>query len=97
MKNESINEAIARIAINELNLKLTSKVKFIGVFEHFYEDSIFNNVSSHYVNLGYEYKLHDNELDNLPKEQHTEYRWFGFNELMQSSQVHRYVKDYFRK
>jgi colanic acid biosynthesis protein WcaH len=95
MKNESIDQAINRISMNELNIKLTSEPKFIGVFEHFYHDSIFNNVSAHYVNLAYEYKLSD--IDNLPMEQHSEYKWFRIDLLEQSSQVHKYVKKYFRK
>jgi len=69
-KNESIDNAMARVALNELNLRLKYKPKFIGVFEHFYDDSIYKDVSTHYVNLAYEYEV--KEVLDLPTEQHTE-------------------------
>ena len=93
-KNESIDSAMAHIAKNELNIELKYIPKFIGVFEHFYDDSIYKVVSTHYVNLAYEYEV--KEVLNLPTEQHDEYRWFTIDELLQSEQVHKYVKDYFR-
>ena len=43
------------IAKNELNVELKSIPKFIGVFEHFYDDSNYRDVSTHSVNLAYEY------------------------------------------
>ena len=93
-KNETIDSAMARIAKNELNVELKYIPKFIGVFEHFYDDSIYENVSTHYVNLAYEYEV--KEVLNLPTEQHNEYQWFSIDELLESKQVHKYVKDYFR-
>ena len=93
-KNEAIANAMARIAKNELNIELKYIPKFIGVFEHFYDDSIYEDVSTHYVNLAYEYEV--KEISDLPTEQHSEYRWFTIDELLQSVQVHKYTKDYFR-
>jgi len=93
-KNETINSAMGRIAKNELNIELTTTPKFIGVFEHFYDESMYENVSTHYVNLAYEYEVEG--VPNLPTEQHSEYQWFGVEELLNSDQVHLYVKDYFR-
>ena len=93
-KNEAIANAMARIAKNELNIELKYIPKFIGVFEHFYDDSIYKDVSTHYVNLAYEYEV--KEVLNLPTEQHNEYQWFSIDELLESKQVHKYVKDYFR-
>ena len=93
-KNETIDNAMTRIFQNELNIELQSKPKFIGVFEHFYNDSIYEDVSTHYVNLAYEYEAE--EIPNLPTEQHDEYKWFTIDELLQSEQVHKYTKDYFR-
>ena len=43
--------------------------------------------------LGYELEL--SELSELPKEQHNDYRWFSVEELLESAEVHGYVKDYF--
>jgi len=93
-KNETIDSAMARIALDELNIDLTSTPEFVGVFEHFYDDSMFEDVSTHYVNLAYEYEVE--EIQDLPTEQHSEYRWFTIDELLESKQVHKYTKDYFR-
>jgi colanic acid biosynthesis protein WcaH len=93
-KNETINNAMTRIALNELNIDLQSVPKFIGVFEHFYDDSIYENVSIHYVNIAYEYEVE--EIPDLPTEQHSEYKWFAIDDLLESKQVHKYVKGYFR-
>ena len=93
-KNESIGNAMARIALNELNIELKSIPKFIGVFEHFYDDSIYKDVSTHYVDIAYEYEV--KEIPDLPTEQHSEYKWFTIDELLESKQVHKYTKDYFR-
>ena len=93
-KNETIKGAMVRIAKNELNIEIKSTPKFIGVFEHFYDDSIYDNVSTHYVNLAYEYEV-VGPL-NPPTEQHNEYKWYAIDELLENEQVHRYVKNYFR-
>ena len=93
-KNESIDNAMARVALNELNIDLKSTPEFIGLFEHFYDDSMYENVSTHYVNIAYEYEME--ETPDLPTEQHSEYQWFTVDELLNSDQVHKYTKDYFR-
>lgn len=93
-KNESINDAIIRVALKELNTNIKSTPKLIGVFEHFYDDSIYENLSTHYVNIAYEYEMED--IPYLPKEQHSEYEWFTVDELLNSNQVHQYTKNYFR-
>jgi len=93
-KNETINSAMMRIASNELNISLKLTPSFIGVFEHFYDDSIYEDVSTHYVNLAYEVEIE--ETLNLPNEQHNEYQWLTIDELLESKQVHKHVKDYFK-
>lgn len=93
LKSETIQNAIKRIAKDELSVNLESKPYFIGVFEHLYDDSIFEKTSTHYVNLAYEVTI-KNSID-FPTEQHSEYKWFLIEELMHSNEVHTYVKDYF--
>jgi len=93
LKNEMINSAIRRIAKTELGVEPSSAPRFIGVFEHLYDDGIFDHVSTHYLNLGYEVEI--SGLKELPDDQHDDYRWFGIEELMQRDDVHGYVKDYF--
>jgi len=103
-KNESIQQAMSRLAQTELNIELffsisprgvKSTPKFVGVFEHFYGDGIYENISTHYINLAYEFNV-DDEMLNLPTDQHNEYQWFSIKELLKSKQVHKYVKGYFR-
>jgi colanic acid biosynthesis protein WcaH len=93
-KNETIDSAMMRIAKTELNIELKLIPRFIGVFEHFYDDSIYQNISTHYVNLAYEIEIE--ETPNLPTEQHNEYQWLTIDELLRSKQVHKHVKDYFK-
>jgi len=94
-KNETFKDAQKRIANDELGIEFNKELKFIGVFEHFYDDSIFDGISTHYVNHGYLLEL-DKEIDDIPKDQHSSYKWFTIQELLQSNEVHKYVKDYFK-
>ena len=94
-KNEKLKNAIIRIAKEELGLILEKSPEFVGIFEHFYKDSIFANVSTHYINLAYKCKI--KTIENLPKEQHELYKLFEVEELISSNMVHKYVKDYFKK
>tara|TARA_Y100001958_G_C20735330_1_gene226421 strand:+ start:65 stop:499 length:435 start_codon:yes stop_codon:yes gene_type:complete len=93
-KNEKIKEAIERLMNEELNCKLDREPKFIGVFEHFYNDSIFNGISTHYVNIAFQ--LDNFSPQNLTLKQHDKYKWFTLEELMKDTSVHDYVKNYFR-
>jgi len=93
-KNETIDNAMIRIAKIELNIELNSTPRFVGVFEHFYDDSVYEDVSTHYVNLAYEIEIE--ETLSLPSEQHNEYQWLTIDELLESKQVHKHVKDYFK-
>lgn len=94
-ENESLTDVQKRIAKDELGIELTKEVEFIGVFEHFYDDGIFDDISTYYVNHGHFLQL-DKEITKLPQKQHNEYRWFTIEELMNSNEVHKYVKDYFK-
>jgi colanic acid biosynthesis protein WcaH len=94
-KNETIKDATFRIAKEELGIKLENELRFIGVFEHFYSDGIYDNIDTHYVNLGY--LLEIDKLKDLPKIQHSEYIYFAKEEILSSDKVHKYVKDYFKR
>ena len=76
-KNETINEAKKRVLKDEIGLNIEDfNPKFIGVFEHFYNDSfVDDNISTHYVNLAYEIEV--SYLQALPKAQHKEYIWLS--------------------
>jgi colanic acid biosynthesis protein WcaH len=94
-KNEKLEDAKKRILKDEVGLDLENfNPIFLGVFEHFYEDSFVNdNISTHYVNLAYEINV--SYIQDLPKAQHNSYSWLSLDELLNSNEVHKYVKDYF--
>ncbi len=98
-KNETIKDAQKRIFNNETGLELSNNLKFLGAFEHFYNDSFVDDtISTHYVNLCYEVALANAQkidLEKLPKEQHNSYLWLTKEELLLSDEVNKYVKDYF--
>jgi len=97
-KNESLSSALYRIAQDEVGIELTSTPSFVGVFEHFYKDAVFNAASTHYVNIAYQYIVEDNlVLSELPCDQHSEYRWMSIDSLLNDQSVHQNVKNYFSK
>jgi len=96
LKNESLGAAFSRLCELELGLsRALSEAKALGVFEHFYSDSVFgSDLSTHYVVLAYQLDVAINELE-LPLAQHSEYVWKCEEELLQDRNVHQYSKDYF--
>ena len=94
-KNELIENAKKRILKEEIGYELEyEKLKFLGVFEHFYTDSIFgDDISTHYINLVYELQV--NNLKEILKTQHSEYIWLTQEEIIVRDDVHKYVKKYF--
>ncbi len=96
-KNEKIEDAIKRLSKKEFNQEVTlDLLKFHGIYEHFYENSFVDkNISTHYVVLVYELKLQQN-LD-LPEDEHDEYNYFSKEEILNSSYIHTYVKNYFKE
>lgn len=97
-KDERLENAFRRLVEVELSAKAEfDKASFIGPYQHFYPDNFSgDNFSTHYVVLGYELTL-DIELNDLPADQHQDYRWFTVEELLASEQVHQHTKDYFLK
>jgi len=94
-KNELIENAKKRILKEEIGYELEyEKLKFLGVFEHFYTDSVFgDDISTHYINLVYELQV--NNLKEILKTQHSEYIWLTQEEIIVRDDVHKYVKKYF--
>jgi colanic acid biosynthesis protein WcaH len=98
-KNESLDEAFMRIALEELSLKIyRNDAKLLGVFEHFYQDSQYGlnlkDSSTHYVVLGYQLIVENKKLTELPQTQHIDYEWWDIKALIESKAVHQYVKNY---
>ena len=71
--------------------------RFLGVYEHFYENSFYDeNISTHYVVLGYEVK-HDFSMNILPETQHNLYKIVPVKTLLKDAEVHSNVKLYFKE
>lgn len=96
-KNESLDDAFVRLVKEELGIKsgLTrADAKFLGIFEHFYNDCVFNSeISTHYIVLAYELSV-DN-LNFLTFKQHSKYRWLEENLLMRNKEVNEFTVKYF--
>lgn len=95
-KDESFEEAFRRISLEELGVQLTlAAAEFCGVYEHFYDDN-FSGVefSTHYVVHAYKLTLNPEVLD-LPQIQHSAYKWFCIDSLLNSYAVHQFTKNYF--
>jgi len=98
-KEESLSEALERISYKEICVKFKkSRAKFIGLYEHFYNDNIFNdpNISTHYIVIAVMIKLLSSEKI-MPDEQNENFIFMTKKELLNSNKVHKYTKNYFCK
>jgi colanic acid biosynthesis protein WcaH len=95
LKDEPIHRAFTRLVNDELGIAVTfNNATFNGVYEHFYDDYVFgDDVTTHYVVLGYEITI-DKALSELPKAQHSQYKWFSKEELLNAENVHKHSKWY---
>ena len=94
-KNENFQDAFARIAYTELGLNLNYKdFNLMGVWDHFYNESLFDNVSTHYVNLPHVSKVNENLEIKLDK-QHSEFDWKPLESILDDTKkYHKYMKQY---
>lgn len=97
-KNESLSQCLKRVALAELGLQASyvQGAELMGAWDHFYEDSAFSiKVSTHYVNLPHVLKLPDMlELNKLPLDQHSAWRWQDVEAATTAHDVHPYVRLY---
>ncbi len=96
-KNETLDQAFARIARVELGLDLRrGDARFRGVYEHHYSDNFAGvaDVSTHYVVLAYELTVNDLKAE-APLDQHRQMRLFTVDELRQDPAVHQNTRAYF--
>lgn len=99
-KGEPIAQAFARLTQLELGLDLPLvESSYLGLYEHFYDDSaVASGVTTHYVVNAFSLLLDQKgELLDLPKDQHSEYRWLTVDELLEDDAVHLHTKWYFQK
>lgn len=97
LKDESVVDAFKRLTLHELGVEFQlSQAKLIGPFEHFYSDNVTGaDFSTHYIALGY--RLVVDELPDLPKDQHCDYKWLSVENLLLDASVHKHSRWYFDK
>lgn len=78
-KNETLDDAFVRLVKEELGIEsgvTRADAKFLGVFEHFYDDYVFgDDVSTHYIVLGYEILKIEKLIKNEILAQHNVWCW----------------------
>lgn len=103
-KNERLEVALLRLMMVELGYgeslakQALQNARFMGVYEHFYEDNALarEGLSTHYVALGYALQLDDQQVAQINlDDQHEEHRWWMIEDLLASSEVHFHTKAYF--
>jgi colanic acid biosynthesis protein WcaH len=97
-KDESLDDAFARLACEELGLREAERSdgELLGVYEHFYDDNFSGKegISTHYVVLGYRFRL-PQRLPHLPLDQHSDYRWASVEDILLDETVHDNSRAYF--
>lgn len=78
LKNEAFIDGAIRQVERELGLKLDSdKLVFGGIANEVFDNSIYDGIGYHAVNIYWGYRLKEGELlDLVLDDQHTEYSWF---------------------
>lgn len=96
LKNETLDLAYERLTQAELGIYFArNKATFMGVYEHLYADSIFgSSLDTHYVVLGYHIAIPADVQFNLPKHQHSDFRWWSVAEILSSDVVHENIHAY---
>lgn len=98
-KNETLDDAFVRLLKEELGIEsgiTRTDAKFLGVFEHFYDDCVFgNDVSTHYIVLAHEITI--NDFNHLPIQQHLNFNLFDVMNILESDFVNQYSKNYFKR
>ena len=96
LKNEAHIDCLIRVARSELGLIIDDikQAKLMGVWDHFYENSIFGEgVSTHYVNLPH-CIYYDQRPEVLLDEQHEAFEWFDLNIVANDNNFHKHMQSY---
>ena len=95
-KNEPWQECIHRVAVTELGItiKNIAEFKLMGVWDHFYTNSVMDeNISTHYVNLPH-YFLPSKRPKLSINLQHDSLLWFDLEQVAYSDGFHKYIRNY---
>ncbi len=99
-KNEKFFECVSRLMSTEIglsNLNVES-IEFAPPHEHIYPNSSIygEHLTTHYINIPCLIAINSpfNTL-GLPKDQHSEWRWWNIDVASKAEEVHEYVRPYF--
>lgn len=90
-KNERLCDAFFRISKMEIGTGLEyNPNNLLGVYEHFYEDAIYDGVTTHYVVLAFHIK--DWYGEPVCDNQHEQFMWLNMEDA--DERVHEYTRLY---
>jgi colanic acid biosynthesis protein WcaH len=95
-KNETWQDALLRIVKAELGLDdvLLEDFSLMGVWDHFYNNSAFDqDISTHYVNVPHYAGFQSKPAINLD-DQHGEFGWFTLSMVAKDEEFHPYMRNY---
>lgn len=94
LKGETVAAALARVSKAEFG-QLVMEATLAGVDDHFYLDNALgvDDVTTHYVVLVF--VVNAPEIHPEPDSQHSEFRWWGIEDLIASHDVHDNAKRHF--
>lgn len=80
-KNELIIDSLKRKWLEELWINLqTEKLSFLGIYDDFYDSSVFWDIQSHYSSITYIYKISKEEETLLKSDiQHQDLKFFAID------------------
>lgn len=97
-KNETLDDAFIRLTLTELGHTFErDHARFLGVFEHFYQDSVFGlpgvsnsagGPDTHYAVLAYHLSLPAGQHLTPPNAQHGQFRWWARETTCPGAKVH---------
>lgn len=90
IKGEDIYSCARRVLNQELGIQNQEfKLNYVGFLNELFENSIFNDVSTHNLDFYYSTILDAKILTNIQLDnQHSHYKWFDINDI----NIHDYVK-----
>jgi len=95
LKNETLDDAFRRLTYEELGEELErSQALFKGLYEHFYDDSVFGEKpGTHYIVLAHQLQVDQAQIC-LSEQQHSQSQWIA-PEAIGALNTHRFTRDYF--
>jgi colanic acid biosynthesis protein WcaH len=94
-KNEKILDSVKRKMMQELWIDIDArKLIFLWIYDDIFENSIFENVSSHYSSITYVYHLDELEQNNIRIDsQHSDLKFFDLDDPSLHHMIKKRISD----